>query len=67
MQQELVEPEDLAVALRVEIARTGVKKYLVARQAGVSESQLSGYLTGRKPVTEAIAERIRSAIAELAA
>ena len=71
MTQEVVS-SDLNVGpdpadLRVEIARTGVRQYLVADLVGVSEGQLSRILSGRKPLTEELAERIRTAIAEVAA
>lgn len=53
--------------LRVEIARKAVVQYRVAQKIGVSEGQLSRLLTGRKALTIEMAERIRAAIAELAA
>lgn len=53
--------------LRVEIARKGIRQYLVAQRVGVSEGQLSRILTGRKPLTEELAKRIRQAIVEVAA
>jgi hypothetical protein len=67
MQQDLVGPGDLAVELRVEIARAGIKQYIVARRLGISDTKLSGYLTGRLLLTEDIAKDIRRAIAEAAA
>lgn len=68
MAQEIVsqidapDPSDL----RVEIARTGVRQYLVAKAVGVSEGQLSRILSGRAVLTAEMAERIRDAIAEVA-
>jgi plasmid maintenance system antidote protein VapI len=67
MQQEVVSQTPDPADLRVEIARTGVRQFLVAQKIGVSEGQLSRLLTGRKPLTDDIAGRIRAAIAELAA
>lgn len=72
MAQELVttavpEPSPDPADLRVEIARTGVRQYLVAEKVGVSEGQLSRLLTGRKPLSAELAARIKSAIAEVAA
>lgn len=68
MRHEVVTPSQPDPAdLRVEIARTGIVQYRVAQKVGVSEGQLSRLLTGRKPLTAEMAERIRAAILELAA
>jgi transcriptional regulator with XRE-family HTH domain len=72
MQQEVVSlagtnPAPDPADLRVAIARTGVRQFVIAQKIGISEGQLSRLLTGRKPLTEEIAERIRLAIAEAAA
>jgi len=70
MQQEVVSEDHAAPDpsdLRVEIARKGVRQFAVAQRLGISEGQLSRLLTGRKPLTDEIAARIRVAIAEVAA
>lgn len=72
MQQEIVGPESESgapaphVALRMEIARTGVRQYLVAERVGVSEGQLSKILAGRKELTEELRISISAAIDDLA-
>jgi DNA-binding transcriptional regulator YdaS (Cro superfamily) len=72
MQQEIVGPATESgapephVALRMEIARTGVRQFLIAERIGVSEGQLSRMLAGRKPMTEVQISAISAAIAELA-
>lgn len=67
MQQEVVSQSPDPADLRVEIARTGVRQVLVAEKIGVSEGHLSHLLSGRRPMSEELAARIRAAIAELAA
>lgn len=72
MAQEIVSlpetnPAPDPAELRVEIARRGVRQFAIAQRLGMSEGQLSRILTGRKPLTEELSERIRLAIAEVAA
>lgn len=72
MQQEVVgtvseEASERHVDLRVEIARTGVRQGVVAAAVGISEGHLSHLLSGRKPLTDDLADRIATAIAEAAA
>jgi plasmid maintenance system antidote protein VapI len=66
-QKVVIQSQPDPADLRVEIARAGILQYLVAQRIGVSEGQLSRLLTGRKPLTEEMAGRIRDAIAALAA
>lgn len=63
----VIESQPDPADLRVEIARKNIVQYHIAQRVGVSEGQLSRLLTGRKPLTHEMAERIRAAIAELAA
>jgi len=70
MTQEIVsdiQAEPAHVELRVAIARTGVKQFVVAQRVGISEGQLSRLLRGLKPLSPELAEQIRTAIAEVAA
>lgn len=53
--------------LRVAVVAAGVKQYAVADRLGMSESHLSGLLSGRRALDAETAERIREAIQALAA
>lgn len=57
----------LHTALRVEITAAGVRQNDVAQRAGISETQLSHKLRGRKPISTDEAAAIRTAIDELKA
>lgn len=74
MQQEVVETstsEGVApephIALRMEIARTGVRQFLIAKRLGISEGHLSRILSGRKALTDDVVAQIQAAIVELSA
>lgn len=71
MGQEIVSgvqaQEPAHVALRVEIARTGVRQFVVAQKVGISEGQLSRLLRGLKPLSPELEAQIRAAIVEVAA
>lgn len=54
-------------ALKVEITAADVRQSDVAAKAGISETQMSHKLRGRKPITVDEAIRIRAAIDELKA
>lgn len=52
-------------ALAVEITTADVRQVDIARHAGISETQLSHKLRGRKPISDDEAKAIRAAIAAL--
>lgn len=70
MRQELaITPSDLPEyrRLRIAVVAAGVKQYAVADRLGISESHLSGLLSGRKTLDGQTAARIREAIKALTA
>ena len=75
MRQELagfigqVDTSDLPLhrALKVEITAADVRQSDVAAKAGITETQLSHKLRGRKPISADEATAIRTAIVELRA
>lgn len=51
-------------ALRIEIQVAGLRQFTIAQRLGMSEGQLSKVLSGRRPLDEDLADRIRAAIAQ---
>ena len=50
-------------ALRIAIVAAGIRQYAIADRLGLSDGQLSKILSGRKPLTDELAQGIREAIA----
>ncbi len=57
----------LHLALKVERTAAGIRQFEVAQQLGISESHLSRIESGRKPVTDELAGRIRAILRRTAA
>lgn len=53
--------------LRMRIAETGIRQYLVADRLGISDGHLSKILTGRKTVDAELLARIGHAVEDVAA
>jgi transcriptional regulator with XRE-family HTH domain len=54
-------------ALKAALSASGVRQFALAKKLGLSEGQVSKLLAGRKPVDDALAQRIAEAISELSA
>jgi transcriptional regulator with XRE-family HTH domain len=62
----MVDTTPTPVSLRVRIAETGIRQFLVASEVGISSGHLSHILRGRKIVDAALMERIAQAIETVA-
>lgn len=55
-------PAHTALSVAIQIA--GLRQYTIAQRVGLSEGQLSKILSGRRPLDDILAKKIRDAIAE---
>jgi len=55
------------VSLRMRIAETGIRQFLVAQRLGISDGHLSNILRGSRTADDALLGRIAVAIEDVAA
>lgn len=55
-------PDEIRVAVRDAIESSGLMRRKVAEKSGINESTLSSYLTGKRPISVSILEKLMSAL-----